>query len=137
MSINITIQTTIHSNIQTVWSAWTTPEDINQWNFASIEWCNPKSTNDLIVGGRFNYRMEAKDASMGFDFEGTYTNIIYNELIEYKLDDNRLVKVEFIIEGDQVIVKESFDCEDENTAEQQKMGWQCILDNFKKHVESK
>jgi uncharacterized protein YndB with AHSA1/START domain len=135
--VKIKIETTVNSNIAAVWSAWITPEDINQWNFASDDWHNPRSENDLRVGGQFSYRMEAKDGSMGFDFEGTYTKVIENEFIEYILGDDRSVSIEFIPVKDGIKVVEIFDTEDENSAELQRQGWQSILDNFAKHVESK
>ena len=73
--MKISVEALVKSDINSVWCAWTTPEDINQWNAASADWHNPRSENDLRVGGRFSYRMEARDSSMGFDFEGTYTKI--------------------------------------------------------------
>jgi hypothetical protein len=36
----------------------------------------------------------------------------------------------------QVMVIESFEAETENTEELQQMGWQAILNNFKKYTES-
>ena len=45
--------------------------------------------------------------------------------------------VEFIETINGVKVVETFEAEDENSAEQQKQGWQSILNNFKKHVEKK
>ena len=135
--MKISVETLVKSDINAVWSAWTTPEDINQWNAASDDWHNPSSENDLRVGGRFSYRMEARDGSMGFDFEGTYTNIDENRLIEYEMDDGRLVSIGFRSESDGVRVTETFDAEDEHSAEQQRQGWQSILDNFARHVESR
>jgi uncharacterized protein YndB with AHSA1/START domain len=137
MSIKITIETTVNASLDDVWSAWITPDDINQWNAATNEWHNPSSTNDLRVGGRFSYRMEAKDGSMGFDFEGTYTTIIEKQLIEFDMDDERTVSIRFVSEDGQVRVIESFDAEDEHSAEQQRQGWQSILNNFAKYVELK
>ena len=135
--MKISIETIVKSDIATVWSSWVTPEDINQWNTPSDDWHNPSSTNDLRVGGRFSYRMEAKDNSMGFDFEGTYTKVIEKELIEYDMDDGRSVSIKFEPVEDGIKVVETFDAEDENSGEQQRQGWQSILNNFTKHVESK
>ena len=134
--MKITVEALVNSDIDAVWRAWTTPEDINQWNAASDDWHTPRSKNDLRVGGRFSYRMEARDGSMGFDFEGTYTKIDENRLIEYKMDDGRLVSIDFRSENDGVRVIETFDAEDESSAEQQRQGWQSILDNFVRHVDA-
>ena len=133
----ITVNSILKASIQKVWQCWTNSEHITQWNFASDDWCCPKATNDLKVGGRFSWRMEAKDGSMGFDFEGTFTEVIQNQKISYVMDDDRKVEVLFErIEGE-VLVTESFDPETQNSEELQRQGWQAILDNFKKYVEGK
>ncbi len=135
--MEITIETIVQADLDTAWSAWTTPEDITQWNFALEEWCCPKAEIDLRVGGDFNYRMEAKDGSFGFDFFGTFTAIDKNNRIEYILGDNRKVKILFSENEKGIHVVETFEIEDVNSAEQQRQGWQNILNNFKKHVERK
>lgn len=134
--MKITIETSINANLQTVWDAWTKPEHITQWNFASPDWQCPTAMNDLKPGGNFSYRMEAKDGSMGFDFYGTYDAVIEHKLISITLADTRTVVVQFNSEGSTTIVSETFEAEDEHSAEQQRDGWQAILDNFKAHVES-
>lgn len=134
--LKFAIQTTVKSSIEKVWAAWTTPADINQWNAASDDWHNPRSTNDLRVGGKFSYRMQAKDGSMGFDFEGTYTKIVHEELIEYVLEDGRCVSVAFESASKGITVVEKFDAEDSNSAEMQRQGWQSILDRFGSYVEA-
>jgi uncharacterized protein YndB with AHSA1/START domain len=133
----ITIETLINAPIEKVWSAWTTPEDIMKWNSASPDWHTPSSTVDLHVGGTFTSRMEARDGSVGFDFAGTYTNVVDMELIEYSMSDGRKVSVKFVPENDKIRVIESFDPENENPEEMQRAGWQSILDNFAKYVENK
>ena len=135
--MQITIKTSVKAKIEKVWLCWITPEDINHWNTASDEWHNPRSTNDLRVGGRFTYRMEAKDGSQGFDFAGTYTKIKEHKLIEYVLDDRRSVNVEFSEANGLVQIVETFEVEDEHSAKQQLAGWQSILNNFTDYVESK
>lgn len=132
----ITIETLVKAPLEKVWHAWNTPEDIMKWNSASDDWHTPSSTVDLRIGGKFTSRMEAKDGSVGFDFEGTYTKVIPNELIEYSMSDGRKVSVQFVSENEGTRVIESFDPENENPEDMQRQGWQAILDNFKKHVES-
>ena len=134
--MEISVETTINAGLESVWSSWTTPNDIMKWNFASDDWCCPNAENDFKVGGRFNYRMEAKDGSAGFDFEGKYTSIKEKEHIEYMLDDNRRVKIIFSESKHGIRVLETFEAEDMHGAEQQKQGWQSILNNFKKRVEA-
>lgn len=133
----ITIETLINAPLEKVWHAWNTPEDIMKWNSASPDWHTPSSTVDLRVGGTFTSRMEARDGSVGFDFAGTYTNVVDMELIEYSMSDGRKVSVKFVPENDKVRLIESFDPENENPEEMQRAGWQSILDNFTKYVENK
>ncbi|MDA8792540.1 SRPBCC family protein [Bacteriovoracaceae bacterium] len=135
--INIKIDVEVNAPIDKVWAAWTNETDITNWNFASEDWSCPKATNNLAVGEKFNYRMEAKDGSMGFDFIGEYKKIEKNKLIEYVLEDNRKVSVIFSSNGENSKIEEVFEAEDENSSEMQRQGWQAILFNFKKHVESK
>lgn len=73
---------------------------------------------------------------MGFDFEGTNTNVVPERLIEYVLEDGRTVSIVFESQVDGVEVVETFDAEDSNSAEMQKQGWQCILDRFRAYVEA-
>jgi uncharacterized protein YndB with AHSA1/START domain len=133
--MKITVQTVVSAPLERVWEAWTTPADIVLWNFASEDWCCPAAEVDLRVGGLWKARMEAKDGSFGFDFEATISALEPCALLQYSLGDDRLVDVEFSNTGAGVLVEESFDAEDENSAEMQRAGWQAILDNFRKHVE--
>lgn len=130
---NITVSTLIPKQVACVWDCWTKPEHIIHWNFASEDWHCPSATNDLFVEGRFSWRMEAKDGSFGFDFTGRYTNIVEHQLIEYRLDDDRFVSVQFIERAEGVELVETFEAESENSIELQTMGWQAILDNFKEY----
>ena len=136
--MKITVETRIAAPIEKVWQAWNTPKDIMQWNAASDDWHTTRAEVDLKVGGKFSSRMEAKDGSMGFDFEGTYSKIVPHRLIEATIGDRALV-VEFIagVQGGKgVTVRETFDAEDTHSIEQQRGGWQAILDRFARHVES-
>ena len=134
--MKITVETFIKAPIALVWNAYATPEDIKQWNTASADWHTTRAAVDLRVGGAFSSRMEAKDGSFGFDFAGTYTRIVPNELIEYSFGD-RSGLVEFNNGANGVTVRVTFDAEGENTLEQQRQGWQAILDNFARHVEAR
>ena len=132
----ITIETTVIAPVEKVWEAWTSPRDIIQWNRASEDWHTTKAENDLRVGGKFSSRMEAKDGSFGFDFEGIYDKVIPNELIEYSMADGRKVEIRFSLNENKTIITEIFEAEEQNSIEMQRAGWQAILDNFKKHIES-
>lgn len=130
----ITVQTAVKAPVAEVWRAYTSPEDIKQWNAASPDWHTTAATIDLRPGGTFSSRMEAKDGSFGFDFAGTYTRVEPNCLIEYRFGD-RMAVVTFEPQATGVVVRVSFDPETENPVEMQRGGWQAILDNFARHVE--
>jgi uncharacterized protein YndB with AHSA1/START domain len=132
----ITVETTVNANVEIVWVLWTSPLHIVKWNHASDDWHTTTAENDLKVGGSFSYRMEAKDGSSGFDFAGTYDVVEQHKQISYSLGDNRKVDIIFQEHGDGTKVIETFDAESSNTLELQRFGWQSILDNFKKYVES-
>ena len=132
--MKITVETLVKASSKKVWDAWNSPAEIKQWNTAQDDWHTTRSTVDLREGGKFQSRMEAKDGSEGFDFEGTYTRIVPKKAIEYRMSDGREVKVEFVERPGGVLVKETFDAETKNTPELQRQGWQAILDNFGRHV---
>jgi uncharacterized protein YndB with AHSA1/START domain len=133
----ITVQAVINAPVEQVWKLYIEPEHIVQWNNASNDWHTPRAENDLKVGGKFLYRMEAKDGSSGFDFDGTYKQVRTNELIVYSLTDGR--KVEIIFTKDDARTKIAITFEPESTfpIEMQRDGWQAILNNFKKYVETR
>ena len=133
--MEITVETTVAAPIEKVWRAYTSPDDIKQWNAASDDWHTTDASVDLRVGGAFSSRMEAKDGSMGFDFAGTYTKIVEHELIEYSFGD-RSARVQFAEGPEGVQVRVSFESEETHSIDQQREGWQAILENFARYVEA-
>lgn len=136
MKKEITISTLVDAPIGRVWKCFTTPADVMNWNHASDDWYSPRAENDLREGGRFSYRMESKDGKQGFDFSGVYTKVIPYTLIEYTMDDGRKVTDTFSSGRDGITVQVTFETEHTFSEEQQLKGWQTILDNFGKYVES-
>ncbi len=133
--MKITVETLVQAPIETVWKSWTEPEHITKWNAASPDWCCPLATNDVRVGGAFSSRMEARDGSAGFDFAGTYTEVVpYQKLVTAFGDRSAETTFEEVDGG--VKVTQTFDAEDENSPDMQRAGWQSILDSFKRHTES-
>ncbi|OAQ40768.1 polyketide cyclase [Pedobacter psychrophilus] len=131
----ITIGNIIDLPIEKVWELWTNPKHIINWNFASEDWHTPSAENDLIVGGKFSSRMEAKDGSFGFDFCGIYDEVEEFKKIAYTLGDERKVEILFEGNGNSTQITEIFDAENENSIEMQQIGWQTILNNFKSYAE--
>lgn len=133
----ITVQADINAEPKKVWEYYTRPEHITKWNFASDDWHCPSATNDLRVGGTYSSRMEAKDKSFGFDFKVIYDKIVEQKSIAYTMEDGRKATVDFTGQGNTTHVAVTFDAETENSEELQQQGWQAILNNFKKYVESR
>jgi uncharacterized protein YndB with AHSA1/START domain len=131
----ITVKALIEGNKQKVWNYYTSPEHITQWNFAHPSWHCPTASNDLSIGGRYLARMEAKDGSFGFDFDAVYTDIQTGEAFTYEFG-GRTATVSFHEKAPHTEVVIRFDPETENSIELQEQGWQAILNNFKKYVES-
>lgn len=131
----ITISVNIDSPISNIWEKWTDEKHIVKWYFASDDWHCPTASNEFSVGGKFNNRMEAKDGSFGFDFEGVYTEIVHHELIKYVLGDDRKVEIYFRTQDGHSTVETRIEPESENPKEMQREGWLAILQNFKKYVE--
>lgn len=134
--MKITVSTTVAAPLERVWAAYTTPDDIKVWNTASPDWHTTAASVDLRPGGKFSSRMEAKDGSFGFDFAGEYTKVVHLELIEYAFGD-RTGTVRFQEEPGGVRVTVTFDAEQTHSEEQQRTGWQAILDSFRHHVAGK
>lgn len=134
--MKVTVEITIPAPIELIWQAWTNPEDITQWNAASDDWHTTRASVDLRVGGTFSSRMEAKNGSMGFDFEGTYTKIVQHQLIEGTFGE-RTLQVEFLAVSGGITVRETFEAEQTFSVEQQRTGWQAILNSFARYVLSK
>jgi len=131
----ITVQVSIDSTLETVWNKWNDPKDITKWYNASDDWYTPKAENDLKVGGKFNYRMEAKDGSFGFDFHGAYTEVKPHEYLAILLGDGRKMNVIFENIKNKISVTENFEPENENSKKLQQQGWQAILNNWvEQHV---
>jgi len=132
----VIIEATVSAGTKKVWDYWNKPEHITKWNFAADDWHCPKAENDLRVGGKLKSRMEASDGSFGFDFEATYDEVTDQKKITYTIADGRKATTDFENLDGKTKITTVFDAENENPIEMQKAGWQAILDNFKKYVES-
>lgn len=132
----IKINTLIKGAIEEVWNKYTNPTHIVHWNFASPDWHCPLAENNLTVGGTYKTRMEAKDGSMGLNFEGIYIDVIPNKAFTYKLADERKVQVLFNPNKTTTELVILFDPDMENPIELQRKGWQAILNHFKEYVEN-
>lgn len=132
----ITVEATVNAPIEKVWKWWTGPEHLTQWNQASDDWHTPYAENDLRPGGKILCRMEAKDGSMGFDFEAVNQVVDEHRRIEYVIADGRRVEITFEANGDQTHITETFEAENMHAHELQQAGWQAILNSFKNYAET-
>lgn len=132
---NITVSAVVAKPIAQVWEAWTKPEHIKGWCFASPDWEVGEVSNDLRVGGRCSTVMRAKDGSAGFDFNGVYTQVLDRAQIDYTIEGGRVVSIRFAEQDGGVEITETFEMEGENSEELQRAGWQSILNNFKAYTE--
>ena len=132
----ITVEATVNVPVEKVWQAWNNPTDIMKWNTPDPSWHTPRSENDLRLNGKFKNRMEAKDGSFGFDFEGTYDKVDLHKEIAYTMPDGRTATTLFADKEGKTTLTTTFDPETENAPEFQKQGWQAILNSFVKYVES-
>jgi len=133
----IEVEALINASPGKVYQLWTKPDHITKWNFASDDWCCPSAENDLRVGGIYKSRMEAKDGSFGFDFEGEYEEVSPSEKLVFSLSDGRQVETTFEEEVGSTRVTTRFDPESQSSIAMQREGWQAILDNFKKYAETR
>lgn len=132
----ITVQATVDADVKTAWNAYTDPQHITQWNFASDDWCCPSASNDLRPGGKYTARMEAKDGSFGFDFGAVYDEVNEHRDLSYTIGDGRKVTTTFEDTDGKTLVTTIFDPEQVNPIEMQQGGWQAILDNYARYAGS-
>jgi len=132
----ITVSVSVQASPERAWEMFTDPTSVTEWNFASPDWHCPHAQSDLREGGKFCYRMEARDGSFGFDFEGTFLEVAPLTRLRYSLGENREVVVQFMRQGERTLVTQSFTPEPTHSREQQRSGWQSILENYKKHVDA-
>lgn len=133
-SQRIYVATTVPVSPERAWELFTDPDHVTQWNFANDDWHCPSASIDLRVGGTHKARMEAKDGSFGFDFEGTYEEVEAPHALTLVLGD-RKARTTFEPVPGGTRVETNFDAESQNPVEMQRAGWQAILDNYRKHAE--
>lgn len=134
---NINIEITILAPLDLVWECFTDRDHIEEWYFASEQWHCPNAENNFEVDGVFNYRMEAKDGSFGFNFTGKFDEIVPKKLIRFHLDDGRNVEVAFLEEDENTVqILQNFQPEKQSPRDMQREGWYAILNNFHKYVEN-
>lgn len=130
----LTANVVINAPIEKVWAIWHTPADILNWNSFSPDWHTLHAENDPQPGGRFLFVMGLKDGSFSFNFEGTYDEVVTNQLLAYTLDDGRRSLITFS-GSNPVTITENFEPQGSDPAEDQQAACQTVLNNLKAYVE--
>lgn len=151
------VEIIVYSDIKNVWKKWISPDSVKVWSHADDSWGVGNVENDIRIGGRFLTHMHALDNSAAFDFTGEYIEVElptnkdgkYSAGLKYKMDksENEVINRECEVFFESIEssggyatatrIIEIFDPENINSSDMQRAGWQAILDNFKKYVESK
>jgi uncharacterized protein YndB with AHSA1/START domain len=131
----ISTEINIAAPLAVVFDAWVNPSHIVNWYFASDDWCCPRAELDCRVGGTFSIRMEAKDQSFGFDFNGTFTAVEEEKQLQYILEDGRHVALNLNPSEHGTHILWKFEPETQNPEALQQQGWQAILTHFKAYLE--
>ncbi|HYG36980.1 MAG TPA: SRPBCC domain-containing protein [Cytophagales bacterium] len=134
---SITVEIVVNAAPENVWKAWTTPENVIQWNSPSSDWHSPVVEIDLREQGEFLFRMGAKDGREGFDHAGIYDKIIPHQFIEYTTREGRKSKIVFTSTGKGTKVSETFEPDRSVPLDMQRDFVQAVLENFKNHVEGR
>lgn len=133
----ITINITILKPIQKVWDYFYNPKHIVKWNYTTPNWHCPKADIDFREGGSFDYRLEFKDKSFGYNFSGDILEIKDMEHVKSTLTDGRKIEVIFKkVDENTTEVIQIFEPEEAYSREMQRTGWYAILDRFHKYVEN-
>ena len=125
----------VSAPLSVVFDAWVNPSHIVNWYFASDDWCCPSAELDCRVGGTFSIRMEAKDQSFGFDFNGTFTAVEQEKQLQYILEDGRHVELNLTPTAEGTHIDWKFEPETQNPEDLQQQGWQAVLTHFKAYLE--
>ena len=72
----LVVQSEIDCPLESVWTYFTEPKHIQNWNFATDDWHCPEATSDFQIGGKFIYKMAASlhalDPDNEIRFDGIY-----------------------------------------------------------------
>lgn len=136
-SDKITVSTIINASPEEVWEYLTEQQYVEKWNYFRDDWKTSCIVNDFKLGGKFNYRLEAKDGNEGFNFTGVYKEINPFTHYGYTHADDRKVDIKLNNYGDKTEVIYEFDSNKSHTRQEQEERWATILENLNKFVETK
>jgi len=116
---SLEISKTYNATVESVWNAWTNPDEISKW-WLPEGFTEPSTPEvDLRVGGEFKYHMKPAEGD-AFFARGTFTEIIQNELIKSTwqwshADQETLLTIKFakISDGTQLTIVHELFIDDE------------------------
>ncbi|HEV2250878.1 MAG TPA: SRPBCC domain-containing protein [Candidatus Limnocylindria bacterium] len=117
-----------------VWAALTDPAHLTKWMFAN-DWEAPYAKVDVRPGGSFSIGMRPADHSQeGFDFAGTYREVVKPDRIVQRIGDGRVMTwtLTEVFGGTQLVLS----LEMAMGEEQERAGYTQILDHLAAHLAS-
>ena len=133
----VTVTMLIQQPVHKVWDYFYNPKHIVKWNFPTTNWHCPSAESDFREGGRFNYRMEYKDASFGYNFSGLIDEIKVLEFVKSHLNNGRKIEVRFNkIDEKTTEITVIFEPDLQTSIEMQRVSWFAILVRFRKYVDN-
>jgi uncharacterized protein YndB with AHSA1/START domain len=142
MRDSIVIERVINVQIERVFDAFITPEDLVHWHHAGDGWQTPYAEVDSTVGGKLKIAYADPDGKVVFDFEAIYEKIERPNHLAYRLgmeivsDDDRLVTVDLLTVKGGTNVRIEFEIEHINSKDLQRQGWTEHVDNLQAYLEN-
>lgn len=135
MDTTITVAVVITASVDTVWRAFTTPDEIKLWSAGPGDTHTTECTVDLREGGNFHLRRETEDGRSGSDFDGTLTRVVPYNRLELSSGD-RTASVQFETTDMNVTVTVVFNAESEATIADEQQVALLMMQNFAGYVEA-
>ncbi len=135
---NATTVTTVNTTISHVWNLLTAPSHIQNWVSPSPEFNVNTVVNHFAVGGTFNVPFTPVNHStpFGFEFSGTYTNIVPFKSFTYNLANGYTLSYEFNVLGESVEIIQSINVNNLPVNETVIGYYNNLLNNFKTYLSS-
>jgi uncharacterized protein YndB with AHSA1/START domain len=132
----ITIERVIDAPRKRVWRAWIDPEDLCGWFNAGQGWTTPSAQVDVRPGGEFHIAFKGPEPGQGFDFGGTYREVVEPDRLVMVIGDGRPVTVTFeeAEGGKKTKLTLVLALEKVNAEEKQREGWTAMVENLSKHL---
>jgi uncharacterized protein YndB with AHSA1/START domain len=128
----LTIRRVFSAPRQTVFSAWTEPEELRKWWRVGENWTTPLAEVDLKVGGRFTLGTKAPDGDLHI-IRGEFREVsppnrlVYTWSVDGTEPEENEVTVEFRTVGEDTEVTITHARLSSESADSSKAGWEAVL----------